>query len=176
MVLSLDDPRWGELSGAYGVPFDARPLLRRLERDHDSEDVWNVLWSELHHQGDVGVASYAVVPHLVDMHSRRRFERFDFFALLAAVETERHRRSNPSLPDWLRDAYVETWKKVGELALADLRHASDKYAIRAILSVLALSKKQLRLGAFLIHLEDSEFEELLEDQLEWSEVYDENHR
>jgi hypothetical protein len=58
--MSLDDLRWQELHGGYRVPFDASELLRRLEQ---GQDIWDELWQELHHQGDVGEASYAAVSH-----------------------------------------------------------------------------------------------------------------
>jgi hypothetical protein len=54
-MLPLGDPRWNELPGGYGTPFDPSDLLRRLE---GGKKAWDELWQELHHQGDVGVASY----------------------------------------------------------------------------------------------------------------------
>lgn len=33
---------------------------------------WALAWAELHHQGDVGEASYALVPYLLDFQSRQR--------------------------------------------------------------------------------------------------------
>src|ERR1700694_4323640 len=67
-MLSLDDNRWNNLTGGYRVKCDPRPLLARLESDQNKETAWHELWEELHHQGDVGDASYASVPHLVRIH------------------------------------------------------------------------------------------------------------
>lgn len=53
--MNLDDPRWGELRGAYGRLHDPRPALARLERG-ESESAWSELWQELHHQGTVDIA------------------------------------------------------------------------------------------------------------------------
>jgi hypothetical protein len=64
-MLDLADPRWEKMSGGYKVPFDPRPLLKKLEKDQDSTETWSELWNELHHQGDVGEASFAAVPQLV---------------------------------------------------------------------------------------------------------------
>src|SRR5687768_15642034 len=64
-MLPLDDKRWSSLDGGYRVPFDASVPLRQLEHAENLQPIWDELWNELHHQGHVGVASYAAVPHLV---------------------------------------------------------------------------------------------------------------
>jgi hypothetical protein len=58
-MLLLTDTIWRELQGGYRIPYDASKTLVRMER---GESVWEELWNELHHQGDVGVASYAAIP------------------------------------------------------------------------------------------------------------------
>lgn len=56
-MISLYDARWLDLTGGYRMSFDPRPLIKRLETDTDTTGVWQELWNELHHQGDVGEAS-----------------------------------------------------------------------------------------------------------------------
>lgn len=48
---------WGELEGGYRQRYDPRPAFAALADGHGD---WDELWQELHHQGDVGVASYSV--------------------------------------------------------------------------------------------------------------------
>ncbi len=50
-------------NGGYGVPYDPEPALKRLSSSH--EEAISELWENLYHQGDVGLASYAAVPALV---------------------------------------------------------------------------------------------------------------
>lgn len=64
-MLSFADKRWSDLKGGYRMKFDPRPFLSSIETDEDTDAAWHELWEELHHQGDVGDASYAAVPHLV---------------------------------------------------------------------------------------------------------------
>jgi len=64
-MLSFDDERWNHLTGGYKTPFDPRPFLRRLENQQDTETAWQELWEELHHQMDVGDASYTAIPELL---------------------------------------------------------------------------------------------------------------
>jgi hypothetical protein len=61
-MLSLEDRKWQEFHGGYRVSYDASVALRSIQ---DGIDVWDELWEELHHQGDVDIASYASVPQLV---------------------------------------------------------------------------------------------------------------
>ena len=62
------DRYWGELQGGYQVPYDPRPALAKLKRNVRDESAWKELWQELYHQGDIGSASYAAIPHLVALY------------------------------------------------------------------------------------------------------------
>ena len=58
------------------MPFDPRPWLTLLETGNDRDAVWEAFWENLHHQGHVGEASYATVPHLVRIY--RQLGIFDW--------------------------------------------------------------------------------------------------
>ena len=71
-MLALDDPRWGELEHAYGSAADVPGLLRELAASPAptgsySGEPWFSLWSRLCHQDEVYAASYATVPHVVEI-------------------------------------------------------------------------------------------------------------
>jgi len=99
-MLSLEDEKWKELQGGYRCRYDASVALRSLQ---SGIDVWGELWNELHHQGDVGLASYAAIPHLVQIAGGAALRDWNFYGLVATIEVERHRRENPALPSWLAD-------------------------------------------------------------------------
>ena len=80
--MDIGDPRWPSLRGGYRLPFDPRPALRRIAIG-DAEEAWKELWNELHHQGDVGEASYAAVPALVRIEAARRGADWNTYALVA---------------------------------------------------------------------------------------------
>jgi hypothetical protein len=167
-MLSLTDQRWRTLKGGYRTTYDASVALRRLEEGHDA---WDELWNELHHQGDVGEASYASVPHLVRISQAAPRRDWNLYALAGLIEIERHRKSNPPIPDWLGADYSAAWRELEKLALYDLSNASDQELIRTALAVIAISRGQLRLGAFLTRLDESELAELTEEKLAWSKLY-----
>ncbi|AKQ65934.1 hypothetical protein A176_002846 [Myxococcus hansupus] len=156
-MLNFDDPKWKELSGGYRIPYDASVALRELEA---GEDAWDELWQELHHQGDVGEASYAAVPHLVRIASAAPQIDKNLFSLVATIEIERHRGLNPPLPDWCQAAYAKAWAELIELALRDIRHATEPFDVQSLLGVIALARGQRNLGELLALTEPSELEDL----------------
>jgi hypothetical protein len=167
-MLPLSDPRWRELSGGYGVAYDASVTLLRMEK---GENVWDELWQELHHQGDLGEASYAAVPHIVRIAGANSEWDWNFYGLVSTIEVQRHRKANPALADWLVADYGAAWSKVLDLALADLRHVNGPTTLRSILGAVALAKEHLKLGAWMALADESEIDEALEQQSAWSELY-----
>jgi hypothetical protein len=167
-VLSLDDPRWQELHGGYKVPYDASSALKRLER---GEDVWDELWQELHHQGDLGEASYAAVPQLVRIAEATERRDWNFYALLSCIEVQRHLKTNPPIPDWLEKDYRTAWLRVRQLVAVDLLQAPDALTVRSILGAAALAAGQVKLGAWIAYADESEIEADLEERSGWSESY-----
>ena len=87
-MLNLDDNRWNSLAGGYRMKCDPRPLLAELESEREQRDeAWRELWEELHHQGDVGEASYASVPHLVRIHRKSGVVDWNTYAIVADHRT-----------------------------------------------------------------------------------------
>jgi hypothetical protein len=167
-MLSLADVIWRDLEGGYRAPYDASKALVRME---DGESVWEELWNELHHQGDVGVASYAAIPQIVRIAEGRRGSDWNLFAFAATVEIERHRKNNPPLPDWLAPSYKAAWEGLVKIALSDLAGKPDELTLRSALSVVALGRGDLKLGALLNHADTDEIAAYVEGNLAWSSLY-----
>jgi hypothetical protein len=167
-MLLLTDTVWRELQGGYRVPYDASKALARMER---GESVWEELWNELHHQGDVGVASYAAIPQIVRISEARRDRDWNLYALASTIEIERHRKNNPPLPEWLAPSYKAAWEGIVRLALFDLAGKLDELTLRSALAVIALGRGDLKLGALLNHSDTAEIAAYVEDNLAWSSLY-----
>jgi len=165
------EPSWSEMLGGYRRPYDPRRAIAKLRDDPLDPAAWAELWNELHHQGDVGDASYAAVPLLVDACAAGPRD-WNLFALLATIEVERHRLRNPRLPDALAQDYAAALVTARDLALADLALTQDPLFIRSALGLVALADGALELGALLGHLDSDEVTELLEQFLAWGELYD----
>jgi hypothetical protein len=88
-VLSLSDKRWESLKGGYRVLYDPRPVLARLEAKYDTKKIWRELWENLHHQGEVGDASYAAVPYLVEAYRKAGDLDWNIYAMVSTIELAR---------------------------------------------------------------------------------------
>ena len=165
--MRLDDDRWKGLRGGRGVPYDPRPALKAIEAG-DANTAWDELWDNLHHQGDVGAASYAAVPEIVRLIVGAPSLGWRAYGLVAVIEESRLSfwRPNPPLPSWLEDDYRTAWRALLEAALRDYASASDPGDIESILAVLAFAKGQKSLGIIAISTE-SERQEILEELLGW---------
>jgi hypothetical protein len=159
--MNLDDPQWSRLLGGYRVPYDPRKALLALERSDETDGAWKELWTELYHQGDVGEASYAAVPHLVRIQAARGAADWNTYALVAAIEIARRIGHNPELPGNLRDAYQAAWRELVKLGLHDLESAENPTLVTSILGVIAIGKGQFTLGQLAVDFDESERREMI---------------
>jgi hypothetical protein len=161
MGFDLADERWADFHGGYRVRYDPRPALRSLEIDDKRDRAWSELWQELHHQGDVGEASFASVPHIVEIEERRRVPDWNAYALVSTIELARDNSRNPEIPTYLRDAYDDAWTCLTELGLRHLNDAKDPPLIDSIIGVLAIGKGLRTLGRLAADFSEDERLELL---------------
>jgi hypothetical protein len=155
-MLALDDNRWNGLKGGYRTRFDPRPLLGQLESERDTETVWQALWDELHHQGDVDEASYASIPHLVRIHRRRGVIDWNTYAMVAIIELARPERKNPELPKWLQEEYFRALGELAEIGASEILRTKEPETARAILSVISIAKGLRTHGRLLVKYSEDE--------------------
>ena len=155
-MLGFDDERWNHLMGGYKIPFDPRPSLRKLENQQDIAAAWEELWEELHHQGDVGDASYAAVPELVRIHRIGRAANRNVYAMVAIIELARTESENPDVPDWLSDDYFRSIQELAQMGTKEILSAEGSETKRAILSVIAIAGGLRTHGKFLVSYSEDE--------------------
>ena len=102
--MTLDDPIWKDLEGGYRIEYDASVPLKRLENSvtiEQTQEIFEELWDELHHQGDVGLASYLAVPQLVRIAKKKELfewndvgikEYYRYFAIYHKDDPQVHLR------------------------------------------------------------------------------------
>jgi hypothetical protein len=171
-MIDFNDAHWQGLKGGRKTDYDPRPALRRLLAGDPAQPIWDEFWEELHHQGNIGDASYASVPFVITFISRSAAPDYNAYGLISIVEIERHSKDNPAIPDWLVPSYRQAWKDVLSLASRDIGKADDAITIRTILGVMALAKGELKLGAFIAKSDTSEIDEFLEEHDAWSSHYE----
>ena len=166
-MLSLEDKRWQNLDGGYRIQFDPRPSLSKLDTNKDTNAAWHDLWDGLHHQGDVGEASYAAVPHLVRIYRDAGVIDWNTYAIVAVIELARDASKNPLIPKWLEADYFQAIRDLAGLGAVEVLQTRNPEEIRAILSILAISAGARTHAKFLV---DYSAEELLEMERLASEV------
>jgi len=102
--LPLDDPRWGELTHAFGVATDVPDLLRRFAADPTDMDVWGEFYDSVCHQSSVYPASYAAAAHVVAIAESVPVDRRALCWIFVGTVAE---GGNPeNAPEYVRGAYV----------------------------------------------------------------------
>ena len=99
--MELTDKIWQELEGGYRNLYDASNPLSQFENTNEPEiikKIWEELWNELHHQGDVGIASYLAVPQLIRIGIKKDLFDWNLLGLCTVIEQQRHLGDNPDLP------------------------------------------------------------------------------
>ena len=166
-ALSLNDPRWAGLEGGYhGSVYDASVVLKKLEQTDDQQtinDLYLELWNELYHQGDVGVASYYAVPHLVRIALEKRIVNYNILGLVSIIEIQRH-KNNPQLPKALKPNYITAIANLADLAkLAMKQEYWDLDLASTALTAIALAKGQTKLANAINNMDsDDVIDEFLE--------------
>ncbi|MEM1262477.1 MAG: hypothetical protein AAGH76_08775 [Pseudomonadota bacterium] len=140
-MLPLDDNRWANYRTGYNfLSFDIQEFLLRLVRATANGRDWDVLWDELHHQGDVGELAYATIPYLVAYAEKAQTIEWHAFGFPAVVEIARLTiRKNPSVPMELEPDYSESFKKLADIALRRGESAWGEHCFEPIMSCLALA-------------------------------------
>lgn len=113
-------------------------------------------WEELHHQGDVGEASYASVPHLVRIHRKGGLDAGNTYAIVAIIELDRGKGTNPEVPKWLEEDYLRAIRELAEIGTTEISRTAEPDAVRAILGVIAIAKGLPTHGKFLVEYSEDE--------------------
>lgn len=156
-MTELTDSIWKELEGGYKTPFDASILLTRMERTTEPNgvaEIWNELWDELHHQGDVGLASYLSVPQLVRIGISKELVDWNLMALCSVIEQQRHLGNNPTLPKEFEEEYQDALKKLKEYAIQCLNKELDNTTLITALSTIATCEGKAEIGKVILEIED----------------------
>ena len=164
-MLDLNDKRWAEMKGGYRVLFDPRPLLAQIETGKKLDETWYELTGELFHQGDVGEASYAAVPHLVRIHGQRGLPDANTYSLVATIDLARGEGKNPEVPRWLQPGYDNAISALAVIGLRELTVAKKMEEIQSILALLAIWKGARTYGRLLNWYAQDELSELVEKGL-----------
>ncbi|SFI02746.1 hypothetical protein SAMN04515618_10871 [Collimonas sp. OK307] len=154
-MLSLNSSRWSELQHAYGTASDIPDLLRELTNVPDSRgdaEPWFSLWSSLAHQGDVYSASFAAVPHIIQVLASAPLKADSaYFQFPAWVEICRAKHKL-AVPEDLAASYFESLSRLPTIVGAAAVREWDNSFLSCALSAIAASKGQHIVAEALLEL------------------------
>ena len=114
------------------------------------------------HQGDVFSASFAAVPHVIEVLATAPTRAgFDFFLLPAAIEVARDEKG-ATISSALEPAYRTALARLPHLASAALTAACDADLCQSALAACAVAAGDLGLARLLIEIEHSDIGEVIE--------------
>lgn len=162
--MDLDNKIWSTINGGYKIPFDASIPLKQLRSTTDQKIIFDLfadLWDNLHHQGDVGLASYLAVPQLVTICIDKKSFDWNFVGLCVVIEHCRQAEHNPKLPTEYNDIYFNALKKLEQYLLDNFKSIKDPTTLRLTLSLFATLNGQADLGKAIENLDADVIQEFL---------------
>jgi len=147
--MDLDDKIWTTLQGGNKFPYNASRPLKRLRdstKQDDSETIFTELWDNLHHQGDVGMASYLAIPQLIAICMNKNSLDRNYIGLCVKIENCRLEGHNPELPGEYQDLYFGSLTQFERYLLINFKNITDQTALRLTLALFATVNGQPGLG------------------------------
>jgi hypothetical protein len=164
--MELDDRIWATLQGGYKIPYNASKPLKKLRdatRQNEFAVIFAELWDNLHHQGDVGIASYLAIPQLVSICINKKSLDWNFIGLCVVIENCRLDGNNPELPEEYHNSYFESLSQLERYLLLNFKSITDQTALRLSLALFATVNGQPDLGKAIEILEEDVLQEFLEE-------------
>ena len=163
--MDLDNKIWQTLDGGYKIPYDVSIPLKKLKSTNDPKiitDIFEELFDNLHHQGDIGLASYLALPQLVTICIDKKSFDWNFIGLCVLIEHCRQTAHNPTLPSDYKDGYFDALKKLEQYLLSNFKSIKDPTSLRLTLALLATVNGQAYLGKAIENLDEDMVKDFLE--------------
>lgn len=156
LALSLDSPRWAELAQAYGTAEDVPRLLEALAcigREDARAEVWFALWRTLFRPGEVYTASYAAVPHLLEIASTLAVrERAEAMHLVVRIEISRCEGRSAPVPADVVEGYATAVDSLASHVGAAAGEPWPAEVAQIFAAALLVGKRQPELARGLLEL------------------------
>lgn len=156
-MLALNNDAWSELTHAQGKACDIPDRLRQLAdfppSDGSRDEPYASLWRSLLHRHCVYTASYAAVPHMVEMMGDAPGRvHASVLELVTRIEIARAKGNGPPLEDALAAMYEAAMARLPEVLALMARHPWDEPLTRIASAALAAARGQITLAEAILEL------------------------
>jgi hypothetical protein len=156
-MLSLDSPRWAELTQSYGSGEDVPRLLGALATIDEPEaraEVWFALWRMLCRPDAVYTAAYAAAPHLIDVAADVELpERVEAIHFVSRIELMRRTPGAPPIPADLLVDYAEAVEALPALVAGAVDEPWSADVAQILAAALLIGKRHGALGGAILELD-----------------------
>lgn len=125
-MISLDSDQWKRFEHCGGSAENIPTLVRQLLEDDSEENLSELLWEHLFHQYSTYSATYAVIPHLIELMKcggeETRAYILNFIGVVEAWTTE---RTLDSLPSEVVTSYRQAIAEAAPFSLALLEEPAQ---------------------------------------------------
>jgi hypothetical protein len=164
--MDLNAKVWKELDGGYRQNYDASIVLKALKSSREPEETKKLLdelWDNLHHQGDVGLASYLSVPQLILICIEKHSLDSKFIGLVMLIEQCRLLGTNPELPAEFEIEYFTSLANFEQYLLINFKSIYEPESVQNTLALLATLNGLPDLGRILAFLDEDSIEKFAGD-------------
>ena len=166
-MLALNDDAWSDLTHAHGSACDIPPRLRQLSQfpaaDGLDQEPYASLWRDLLHNRHVYTASYAALPHMVEMMGDAPDRaNWRVLELVTRIEIARVRGNGPAMDDAHAALYYTAIDRLPEVVAAMARQSWDEPLARAAAAALAASRGQHTLAEAILELKPGKLEDFMD--------------
>ncbi|WP_299303249.1 hypothetical protein [uncultured Litoreibacter sp.] len=167
-MLELENSRWSSLTHAYGAAQDVPELIRQLQsatqpKESYKSEPWFSLWSCLCHQDEVFDASYAALPHIVEIACAAKSPlEVSFFQLPTAIEIARIGERGPPVPNDLKEAYFSGLAKLSECVALHRNDTWDQSTLLCAMAAQSIAKGHPKIAEAILNLDDELITRLVE--------------
>ena len=160
-MLALNDDAWSELSHAHGNAGDIPARLRQLAGFPSGEgckdEPYASLWRALLHKHCVYSASYAALPHMVEMMGDDPGRAHaSVLELVTRIEIARAKGNGPSLEHGQAVMYHAALERLPEVIAMMARHPWDEVVTRIASAALAAARNQAMLAEAILELKPAQ--------------------
>ena len=156
-MLALNEDAWRDLRHAQGDACDIPAYLRQLaafpEGDGRKDDPYASLWRLLLYKRCVYTASYAALPHMVEMMGDvPERAHASVLELVTRMEIARARGNGPPMEGAMAVMYQKAIDRLPEVIARMAQHAWDERFTRLAAAALAVAKGQPTLAEAILEL------------------------
>ena len=146
--MEFENINWDDLTGGYKTSYNPIEAFYKIKSSNPIvvKSGFEELWENLHHQGDVGTASYYSVPILIKLCVEEKSLDWNFIGLCVIIENCRHSLDNPILPSAFEVYYNECLLKFETYLLSNFKKIKDEDSLKLTFAFLATNNGYYTLG------------------------------